>query len=120
MKTAKAKLLQVIEPKKRVRIWDNYQVIGEVDKAYRIKWVIGACTRDGVRFVNVHEFYYAANEDVWKPSRSGMSIPLLIPKELGTVLIHPYDALVKVLQEAKEVAKEMDLADADAAIYYYR
>ena len=52
------------------RLWDNYAVIGEVRKSDRIKFVIGAGVRDGVKYINIREFYHKKSEDTWNPAFS--------------------------------------------------
>jgi hypothetical protein len=110
----------VPKPPKPKRIWDNYQVMGEVIKSDRIKFVVAAAIRDGVRYINIREFYLKKSEQVWKPGRDGITIPLLVPIENGMKLIEPYFGLVDLITETMRHVKTMDLHDEANAIYYVK
>lgn len=99
------------------RIWDNYAVIGEVQKSNKIKFVIAAGIRDGVRYINIREFYLRQRDGVWKPGRDGITVPLKIPVDNGTRIIEPYNDFIKVLEETKEALEIMELADDENAVY---
>ena len=105
-----------IETKTR-RIWDNYAIIGEVQKSSKIKLVIAAGIRDGVRYINIREFYLRQRDGVWKPGRDGITIPLRIPVDKGTKVIAPYDEFIKMLAETKEALEVMELADEENAVF---
>ena len=121
MVTVKATVVpKKVEPKppKRKRIWDNYQEVGEIQKSDRIKYVVAAAVRDGVRYINIREFYLKKSENVWKPGRDGITIPLLVPVEEGTKLIEPYWGLMDLITETMRHAKTMELFDEANAVYY--
>ena len=99
------------------RLWDNYAVIGEVRKSDRIKFVIGAGVRDGVKYINIREFYHKKSEDTWKPGRDGITVPLRIPVDGATQIIEPYSDFIKILAEAAEALEVMELEDEDNAVY---
>ena len=105
-----------IETKTR-RIWDNYAIIGEVQKSSKIKFVIAAGIRDGVRYINIREFYLRQRDGVWKPGRDGITIPLRIPVDKGTKVIAPYDEFIKMLAEPKEALVVKELADEENAVF---
>ena len=46
------------------RIWDNFKEIGEVRKSDSIKFVIAAAIRDGVKYINIREFYKRKRDEV--------------------------------------------------------
>jgi hypothetical protein len=106
-----------IPVKKPKRIWDNYRVIGEVMKANRLKLVIGAGIRDGVRYVNIREFYYRKRDNTWCPGRDGVTVPLIYPTKNGMERIAPYNDFMKLLQLTAETVTSMPLADENNAIY---
>lgn len=99
------------------RLWDNYAIIGEVRKNNKIKFVVGAGIRDGVRYINIREFYIRKRDEVWSPGRDGITIPLLIPVEGATTILTPYKELLKVLEETVEALEVMALADDEGAVY---
>lgn len=105
------------KPKPPKRIWDNYEVIGEVQKSGRIKFVVAAAMRDGVRYINIREFYCRKKDGEWRPGRDGITIPLLIPIDQGTKFLFPYKELMAVLRSTAEHLQTMPLADETKAIY---
>ena len=99
------------------RLWDNYREIGEVQKSNRIKLVIAAGIRDGVKYINIREFYFRQRDGVWKPGKYGITIPLEIPIEKGTKRIKPYEEFTSLIILAAEALADMDLADEEHAVY---
>lgn len=99
------------------RIWDNYLVIGEVQKNNRIKFVFGAGIRDGVRYINIREFYKRKKDGVWRPGRDGITIPLAVPIEEGTKILEPFRPFVDMLETVKDSLYLMDLYDEENAVY---
>ena len=102
---------------KKKRLWDNYKVIGEVQKSDKIKFVIAAGTRDGVRYLNIREFYFRKRDNTWNPGKDGITVPLHYPVENGTKVIRPYNDLMDVMLEASAFAAMMNLADEEHAVY---
>lgn len=109
-----------MENKKQKRIWDNYKVIGSVQKSAAIKFVVAAAIRDGVRYINVREFYLRKKDGVWKPGRDGITIPLLLPIEKGTKFLTPYKELIKLFMNCATELKTMELADEANAVYVFK
>lgn len=112
MGTAKAK---VVEEKKR--LWDNYLVVGEVQKSDKIKFVIGAGVRDGVKYLNIREFYYTKYDSAWKPGRDGITVPIRVPIEKGTKIINPFEEFISTLHDAVGVLDGMALSDINNSVY---
>lgn len=106
-----------MEEMRQKRIWDNYEVIGEVRKSDGIKYVIAAATREGFRFINIREFYLRKRDGEWKPGRDGISIPLTAALNKGETFIHPYKELKVMMQSAAEHAHVMPLMDPEKAVY---
>lgn len=104
-------------PETRKRLWDNYEVVGEVQKSDSIKFVVAAAIRDGVRYINVREFYMRKTDEVWMPGRDGITIPIVYPIKQGSELIRPYDGLSKLFLQTSIVLKNMELLDETKAIY---
>ena len=107
------------EPK---RIWDNYEEVAEVLKSKRIKLVIAAATREGVRYINIREFYLRQKDNVWRPGRDGITIPLTLPVDFNESTneisyINPSDGLLAGVTRAVAVAKDMALSDPEKAVY---
>ena len=118
MEPIKAKIVPKKKPPKAPkRIWDNYQEVGEVLKSDHIKFVVAAAIRDGVRYINIREFYFRQKDGVWRPGRDGITVPIRIPIKKGEEIIQPYYAFSKLLDETTEVLAKMVLYDEARAIY---
>lgn len=102
--------------KKEKRLWDNYREVGEVRKNNKIKFVVGAAVRDGVRYLNIREFYLRKSDGVWKAGRDGITIPIMIPVEEATLMLTPFKELIKLLTEAADYVMDMELYDPEHAI----
>ena len=55
--------------------WDNEVIIDEVQVGSRTKYIISACQKDGKKFVNVREWYWAKNDETPKPGKHGICLP---------------------------------------------
>lgn len=99
------------------RLWDNYLVVGEVQKSDRIKFVIGAGIRDGVRYLNIREFYYTKKDEEWKPGRDGITIPLRVPVEKGAKIINPFEDMMDAMTDAVKTLEGMALSDINNSVY---
>lgn len=120
MKVEKANVIKDTTVKEPKRIWDNYKVIGETLKSDRIKLVVAAAIRDGVKYINIREFYLRQRDNEWRPGKDGITVPINIPINKGTEMIFPYDAFNTLLSAAAEELKDMPLYDSNNAIYYVR
>ena len=120
MKVVKASVIKDTTAEAPKRIWDNYKVIGEVQKSDRIKLVVAAAIRDGVKYINIREFYLRQRDNEWKPSKDGITVPISIPINKGTDRIFPYDALNTLLSATAKELKDMPLYDHNNAVYYVR
>lgn len=100
------------------KLWDNYQVICEVQKNDRLKFVIAGGTREGYRCLSIREFYYRAKDNTWNPSREGILIPLKSPlykdaKDNLPIIIEPMSELLAALPAAIKFLEEMPLHDPE-------
>lgn len=103
--------------KEKKRLWDNYRVIGEVQKSDNIKFVVAAGIRDGVRYINIREFYHRKRDGVWNPSKDGITIPIAVPINKGREIIRPYTELIKLIKATVVALAEMPLSDINNAVY---
>lgn len=99
------------------RIWDNYKVIGEVRKSDAIKFVVAAAIRDGVKYINIREFYKRKRDEVWMPGRDGITIPLVVPISKGTARLAPCSELTVLIAKTAAELDTMPLADEAHAVY---
>lgn len=100
------------------RIWDNYHEIGEVQKSNKIKFIVAAGVRDGVRYINIREFYLRSKDNTWMPAKDGITIPLAHPIKEGTVIIHPYKDMMELILKAAEVLVDLPLFDMEHSVFY--
>lgn len=103
------------KPKK---IWDNFQEVAEVQKSAAIKFVVAAATRDGIKYVNIREFYFRKRDGKWMPGRDGITIPMELPLERGKNIIEPYKHLIVALVDTVDALSVMDLYDDEHAVWY--
>lgn len=103
------------------KIFDNHQVIADINKGDKYRIRIAAGTLDGYRYVTLREFYYHKGEDTWKPGRDGMYIPMFAPfKTEGSDVPTIKDvgnAFLESFIKAMEVAQTMPLADDEKTMY---
>lgn len=108
-----------------IRVWDNYEEIAVIQKSPKLRFHIAACTRDGFRCVAIREFYLRQRDGTWMPGRNGISIPLASPLTRTRtpdpnnipVVIYPMREFFSALQQAIEIAQEMELANPENAIW---
>ena len=99
------------------RIWDNFKEIGEVRKSDSIKFIIAAAIRDGVKYINIREFYKRKRDEVWMPGRDGITIPLVVPVNNGADRLTPYSEMTELISKAATELETMELADEEHAVY---
>jgi len=107
----------VIEGSLMRRLWDNHKIIGEIKRSDAMKICVSIVTRDGIKYINVRDFYKKKSADEWKPSTNGIVIPILIPVNKGTERIEVYKLLSEMLAKAADELVDFPLADADNAVY---
>ena len=75
--------------------WDAETIVAELPKDDFAKYVVSACVKNGKKFVNVREWYHTSYDPTWKPSKSGMAIPVGVAQDL----VHAIEeALVQALK----------------------
>lgn len=99
------------------RIWDNFKEIGEVRKSGSIKFIIAAAIRDGVKYINIREFYKRKRDNVWMPGRDGITIPLVVPIEQGKARLAPYTEMIDIINRTATELETMELLDEEHAVY---
>ena len=99
------------------RIWDNFIEIVEIRKSDSIKFVVATAVRDGVKYINIREFYIRKRDGVWMPGRDGITIPMMVPIEKGTELIKPFEELFDLLSTAEDKLNTLELYDEANAVY---
>jgi hypothetical protein len=100
------------KPKK---IWDNCILIGDVFKSPSTKLRVELVAREGVKYVNIREWYKRKKDNEWKPGLSGFAIPVMIPID-GEVTAPAMD-LITTIQEALDKAPSFEIDDEDNAVW---
>lgn len=104
------------------KVWDNYQVICEVRKTDRLKFVIAGGIRDGWRCLVIREFYRRKDDLTWHPGRDGIIIPMKSPlhleKEDGIPkFITPLPDMLSALVDATKHLEGMELYSQEHEIW---
>lgn len=107
-------------------LWDNHEEVAIIQKSSRLRFQLCSCTRDGYRYVTIRE-WYMLNNGAWKPSKNGITIPLVMPINRTTkpdpnnkpTFIHPMQELLPALIQAFEIARDMELADPDNEVWLH-
>ena len=97
------------------RIWDNRELIGELMKSSNTKLKVELVARDGVKYVNIREWYMKKSEGVWKPGMSGLAIPIEIPIE--NKLKWPMSEVIVLINAAFVQAVDFAIEDEANAVY---
>ena len=103
------------------KIWDNYDVIDDIQVDYRTRIRIAIGTRDGYRYVSFREFRWVDRYGDWNPTKNGFMIPMQAP-------FHTEDSIVPVIRNtgddfydaytrAMEAVRDMPLSDPDKSMY---
>lgn len=119
MIVVKAKVLsvKVRRPTKRRIIWDNYKEVGYVRKGTQVQIVVAAGARDGVKYINIREFYRTRDNTDWRAGRAGITIPIRIPINKGTEIIEPYSKFIEWLQKTAEVLETFPIYDVNGIVH---
>lgn len=113
------------EKRKPIRLWDNFEEVAVIQKSARLSFQISACTRDGFRCVTIREFYVRKRDGKMIPSKDGIMIPIAMPINRTKTpdpnnlpkVIHPMKEFILALQQAAEVAEQMELSNPDNAVW---
>jgi len=100
---------------KMVRIWDSCELIGELKKTERTKLRIELVARDGVKYVNIREWYLRKKDVTWMPSIAGFATPIQIPIE-GSIAT-PMNDLIALIMQAVEKSSAFPIENAATAVY---
>lgn len=97
------------------KVWDNCILIDEVMKSPSTKLRIELVARDGVKYVNIREWYKRKRDNEWKPGLAGFAMPVMIPMdgEPDTPAANLYGAI----EEALLAAPKFDLEDEANAVW---
>ena len=105
------------KPKAPKRIWDNSQQIGFVQKAPKLRVNMELVARDGIKYINLREFYCRRDEvDNYKPSIKGLVIPVVLPHEDGTST-SVAENFYAMFAQAMKAAEEFELYNEANAVY---
>ena len=102
------------------KIWDNYEIIADVKTDDRRFIRIATGTLDGFRYVTLREFYYHARDEVFKPGKNGLRIPMSSPfyeDHSGPTIRKVGIEFLEHFIRAFDVAQTMSLADPKNAMY---
>lgn len=99
------------------RLWDNNKELGHVMRADSTKISLHLVTRDGIKYVNLRDFYQKRTDGEWRASSTGIVIPYIVPVKRGKERIEPFKEVMQLLRQAEELLVDFPLADKDNAVY---
>lgn len=102
------------ETKKKL-VWDNCKLLGEVQKAPSSKLRVELVARDGIKYINIREWYMKKSENVWKPGLSGFAIPINLPID-GTI-VAPTGELMMFISKGINEAHDFAIQDEANAVW---
>jgi hypothetical protein len=84
------------------KVWDNCLLIDEVLKSPSTKLRIELVARDGVKYVNIREWYKKKSDNEWKPGIAGFAMPIMLPMdgEVDVPAANLYDTIERALLDA--------------------
>lgn len=97
------------------KVWDNCVTIDEVQKSNGTKLVVQLVARDGVKYINVREWYKKKSDNEWKPGVAGISVPVMVAIDGEPTT--PATDLVDIITEALTRAPQFALEDEANAVY---
>lgn len=104
------------------KVWDNYQIICEVRKTDKLKFVLAGATREGWRCLIIREFYLRKEDGTWQPGRNGITIPIKSPlfeKQADGIpgFIEPLYDMLRLLPDAVKHLEDMELCSREHEIW---
>lgn len=97
------------------KVWDNCKFIGEVQKTGSTKYKVELVARDGVKYINIREWYKRKRDNEYKPGRNGIAVPIEIPiNEEVTDVISEF---MRVVGLAINESNDFELEDEENAVY---
>jgi hypothetical protein len=100
---------------KMKKVWDNCVTVGEVFKSPSTKLKVELVSRDGLKYVNIREWYKKKSDNVWKPGLSGFAIPILTT--IGDERTAPTMDLICTMSKALEMSASFKLEDEANAVW---
>lgn len=101
--------------RKPTKVWDNCIKIGETMKYDRRKLVVELVARDGVKMLNIREWYKAKRDETWKPAWHGILIPFAVP--VDGVIHKPMKDVMRFVNEAIGMLATFSIDDPENAVY---
>lgn len=97
------------------RIWDNCVNVGEIQNTARTKFKVDVTTRDGVKYLNIREWYLKQSTSEWKPGMAGFAVPIKYP--IDGKLHTPAGDLMALMLDAIKKSDGVALEDEVNAVY---
>lgn len=66
--------------------WDKEELLGTVTKNSREEIHVKKVSKNGKEYVDIRTFWYDPDEDTYKPSQKGVTVPLEVVPELKNIL----------------------------------
>lgn len=101
------------------KVWDNEKLIGEVRRSDAMLMRITIVARDGIKYINLHDFYKKKSDPdgKWYPTMAGIAIPYVVPIDNGTSRLEPHKEIMQFINKALSELPEFPLEDEEHAVY---
>ncbi len=66
--------------------WDKEKLIGKISKNSREEIQVKQVEKNGKEYIDIRVFWYDSNEDLYKPSQKGLTVPVDSIGELKDIL----------------------------------
>lgn len=97
------------------KIWDNCALIDEVQKSPSTKLRVELVARDGVKYINIREWYKKKSSNEWLPGKGGLTVPVMV--SIDGEPVTPAIDLATVIEEALSKSTSFALEDEANAVY---
>lgn len=101
-------------------VWENNKFIVEIPKTEHLKYVLSFTAREGIRYLNIREFYFTKRAGEWRPSLNGLAIPLMMPvaqEEDGSLKIFKVlEHFPAIFEKALKELPDFPLSDPDNVV----
>jgi len=102
--------------KRRRKLWDNHKIIGTVHKSDRTRLQVELVAKDGVKIINIREWYLKKSDNEWKPNGlAGFAIPILAP--INGIPTAAATELIKMMLETINQSKDFAIHDPEHEIW---
>lgn len=98
------------------KLWDNCKFIGEIQKTAKTKLRCELVARDGIKYVNIRQWYFKNSDGTWKPGLEGLAVPVMVP--IDGEIVNTANNLVDLINQALDQADTFAIQDPLHEVWY--